>query len=143
LRVKTRGYQGNILKRARVYTNEKGRGFETVSIKAFVNVPIYVTSRYVHLRGPADRKVVAMVTVRGDGTKHLALEESQFTLADEVAYRIEEVKAGKLFRLHFTRMPGNVGSHRGVLKLKTNYPEQPELTIWITAQYRRAARPQQ
>ncbi len=114
-----------------------------MGIKAFVNVPIYVTSRYVHLRGPADRKVMAMVTVRGDGTKHLALEETQFTLSDKVAYSIEEVESGKLFRIHFTRMPGDVGSHRGILKLKTNYPETPELTIWITAQYQRRARAQQ
>jgi len=142
LTVNTRGYRGNILKRARIYTNEPGDRDQAVSIKAFVNVPIYVTSRHVYLRGPADRKIVAAVTVKGDGTKDLKLEETEFTLDEKVTYTIQEVEAGKLYRIHFTRLPGEVGVYRGILKLKTTYPENPELAIRITAQFYKVSEPQ-
>jgi hypothetical protein len=101
-----------------------------------------VTSRHVYLRGPADRKVTATVTVKGDGTKDLKLEEVEFTLSEKVTYTIEEVESGKLYRIHFTRLPGEVGVYRGILKLKTTYPEKPELPIGLTAQFYKVSEPQ-
>jgi hypothetical protein len=100
-----------------------------------------VTSRHVHLRGPADRKVTATVTVKGDGTKDLKLEETEFTLSEKVTYTIEEVESGKLYRIHFVRLPGEVGVYRGILKLKTTYPEKPELPIRLTAQFYKVSEP--
>ena len=142
LKINTRGYRGNILKRARIYTNEPGNRYQAVSIKVFVKVPIYVTSQHVYLRGPADRRITATVTVKGDGTKDLRLEETEFTLSEKVTHTIEEVEPGKLYRIHFTRLPGEVGVLRGVLKLKTTYPEKPELTIRLTAQFYKVSEPQ-
>ena len=141
MKINTRGYRGNILKRARIYTNEPGTQYQDVSIKAFVKVPIYVTSQHLYLRGPADRQITAAVTVKGDGTKDLRLEETQFTLGGKVTYTIQEIEAGKLYRIDFTRLPGEVGVHRGVLKLKTTYPEKPELTIRLTAQFYKVSEP--
>jgi hypothetical protein len=71
--------------------------------------------------------------------KALTLEESQFSISEKVTYRIEELEPGRDYRIHFTTIPGmaGVGSYRGVLKLKTNYPEKPDVTIWITVQYRK------
>ena len=135
MKINTRGYRGNVFKRARIYTNEPGTRYQAVGIKVFVKVPIYVTSRHLYLRGPADRKVTAAVTVKGDGTKELRLKETEFTLSEKVTYTIQEIEAGKLYRINFTRLPGEVGVHRGVLKLKTTYPEKPELTIRLTAQF--------
>jgi hypothetical protein len=139
LRVSTRGYRGNILKRARIYTNEPGKRHQAVGIKAFVKVPILVSVRNVYLRGPADRVLTQTVGIRANMEKPLSLEESQFTLTGTVTYRIEELEPGKNFRVHFTSIPGKVGNYRGVLKLKTNYPEKPELIIPITAQFRKAS----
>lgn len=135
LKINTRGYRGNISKRARIYTNEPGKRYQSVGIKVFVKVLIHVTSRHVYLRGPADQKVMAAVTVKGDGTKDLKLEETAFTLNEKVTYKLEEIKAGTLYRIHFTRLPGEVGVYRGILKLKTTYPEKPELAIGLTAQF--------
>ena len=75
--------------------------------------------------------------------KTLTLEESQFSLSEKVTYRIEELEPGRAFRIHFTTIPGKVGTYRGVLKLKTNYPEKPEVTIWITVQYRKPSQSQE
>ena len=141
LKINTRGYRGNVSKRARIYTNEPGNRYQAVGIQVFVKVPIYVTSRHVYLRGPADRKVTATVTIKGDGTKDLKLEETEFTLSEKVTYTIEEVESGKLYRIHFTRLPGEVGVYRGILKLKTTYPEKPELPIRLTAQFYKVSEP--
>jgi hypothetical protein len=141
LKINTRGYRGDILKRARIYTNEPGNRYQAVSIKVLVKVPIYVTSQHVDLRGPADRRITASVTVKGDGTKDLKLEETEFTLNEKVTYTLEEVQAGKLYKIHFTRLPGEVGVYRGILKLKTTYPENPELAIRITAQFYKVSEP--
>ena len=139
MRVNTKGYRGNILKRARIYTNEPGDKYQAVGIKAFVKVPIFVSVRHVYLRGQADRALTETVGIRAGMDKPLTLEESQFTLTGKVTYSIEELEPGKNFRVHFTSIPGEAGTYRGVLKLKTNYSEKPELIIWITVQLRKAS----
>jgi len=55
-----------------------------------------------------------------------------------VYLRIEEVEVGREFRIHFTSLPGPAGTYRGFLKLKTNYPERPEITIRIKARFGKA-----
>jgi len=57
-----------------------------------------------------------------------------------VTYRIEEVEPGRLFKVHFTSIPGPAETYRGVLKLKTNYPEKPEIIIPIRARFRKGAK---
>jgi hypothetical protein len=140
--VNTKGYKGNILKRARIYTNEPGNKYQAVGIKAFVKVLIIVSVRHVYLRGPADQILTKTVGIRAGMDKPLSLEQSQFTLTGKVTYRIEELEPGKNFRLHFTSIPGKPGTYRGVLKLKTNYPEKPELIIPIVAQFGKASQGQ-
>ncbi|NVM27094.1 MAG: hypothetical protein HWN70_14420 [Desulfobacterales bacterium] len=107
-------------------------------MKAFVKVPIYLSPRYVYLRGLAGQKITRTVRVRAEGNKPLKLEPSRFDLSTRVTYRIEEVKAGREFKVHFTSIPGPAGTYRGVLKLKTNYPEKPEITIRIRARFQKS-----
>jgi hypothetical protein len=137
LKVNTRGYQGKIRKRAKVYTNDPRRNVEVLSIKAFVKVPIYLSSKYVYLRGLAGRKITKTVRIRAEGNKLLKLEQSHFDLSKKVTYRIEEVEAGRIFKVHFTSIPGPAGTYQGVLKLKTNYPERPEITIRVMGKIRK------
>lgn len=137
LRVNTSGYQGEISKRARVYTNDPRNNVELLTIKAFVKVPIYVSPRYVYLRGQADRKITKTIRVRAQGNKPLKLEPGRFDLSTRLTYRIEEVEAGRVFKVHFTTIPGPAETYRGVLKLKTNYPEKPEITIPIRAKFQK------
>jgi len=91
----------------------------------------------VYLRGPADQKLTRTVGIRAGMDKALTLEETQFTLSEKLTYTIEELEPGKYFRIHFMSIPGKVGIYRGVLKLKTNYSEKPEVIIRITVQFRK------
>jgi len=138
LRIKTRGYEGDIRKKATVYTNDPRKNVEVLTIKAFVKVPIHLSPRYVYLRGTADREITKTVRVRAGENKPLKLEPSHFSLSKQVTYSIEEVEAGREFRIHFTSIPNIVGTYRGFLKLKTNYPERPEISIRVKARFEKA-----
>jgi len=137
LQVDTTGYEGKIRRKAKVYTNDPRSKVEVLRIEAFVKAVISVSPKYVSLKGMADRKITKTVTVRAQEDKPLKLEPSRFNLSNKVDYRIEEVEAGREFRIHFTSIPDNVGIYRGFLKLKTNYPERPEITIRIKATFKR------
>jgi len=139
LKIKTKGYQGEIRKRAKVHTNDPRKKVEVLTIRAFVKALIYVSPKYVRLRGMKGQEVTKTVRVSTEEDKPLKLEPSDFNLSGKVAYRIEEVEAGREFRIHFTSIPDTVGIYRGFLKLKTNYPERPEIIIWIKAKFQKGA----
>jgi hypothetical protein len=139
VRVKTRGYQGAISKSAKVYTNDPRKQIERLTINVFVKVPIYISNRYVYLTGIADNKISRTIVVRANEKKSLKLEKSSFDLNKIVAFKIQEIEPGRVFKVHFTSIPGNVGIYRGVLKLKTNYPEKSEIIILIRAKFQKGA----
>ena len=138
LRVNTRGYEGEIRKSAKVYTNDPRKNVEVLRIRAFVKAVIYLSPRYVYLRGMAGRKITKTVIVKAQEDRPLKLEPSHFSLSKRVTYRIEVVEVGREFRIHFTSLPGPAGIYRGFLKLKTNYPERPEIIIRIKARFGKA-----
>ena len=81
--------------------------------------------------GASENKITKTVTITAKEDKPLELKPNHFTLEKKVSYRIEEVQKGKAFNIHFTSIPGVTGKHYGFLKLKTNYPEKPEITIKV------------
>ena len=139
LRINTRGYQGAVSKSARIYTNDPLKNYEIITINAFVKVPIYISNRYIYLTGIADKKISRTIVVKANEKKSLKLEKSSFNLSKTIAYRIQELEPGRVFRIHFTSIPGSVGIYRGALKLKTNYPEKPEIIILIRAKFQKGA----
>ena len=78
-----------------------------------------------------------IVTITAKEEKALKLVPSDFNLSEKVTYNIEEVEPGKIFKIHFTSIPGIVGTHRGFLKLKTNYPDKPEINIQIRTKFKK------
>ena len=138
LRLNTRGYQGVIQKRAQIFTNDPSGKIQTITIKASVKVYIFVSARYVYLRGVVGKKIIRTVTIRAGQDKSLHLEQAYFNLGKRVAYEIEEVEAGKKFRIRFSATPDTMGAYRGVLRLKINYSEKPEIAIHVIAQFYKA-----
>lgn len=134
--MKTKGYQGHITKTAKVLTNDPGRQMEILTIKAFVKVPIYLFPKWVYLKGPAGKATTKTVTVKAEMSRPLELEPAQFDLSGKVTYRVEEVQAGRVFLIHFTHVPGEAKTYSGVLRLKTNYPEKPEISIKIRGRFK-------
>jgi hypothetical protein len=135
LKVDTSGYQGNVRKTARVYSNDPSNRLETITLSAYVKVPILVSSKLVYLHGKAAEAVEKTVQVTGELDKPLKIEPLEFNLTNKLAYKIEAVKPGKLYQVRFTSIPNTGDSFQGILKLKTNYPEKPEITIYIRGRF--------
>ena len=131
LTVRTRGYQGNIQKSARVNSNDPVNSTIRLSVKGFVKAPIIVSPRRVRLYGKEGQSITRTAEVRSQLDKPLELTPGHFNLSEKLTYSVEEIEKGKRFKVHFTTTSSTPQSSRGFLKLKTNYPEKPEITLWI------------
>ena len=135
LRLNTRGYDGKIRKTARVYTNDPKTSQDTFIIEALVKTPIVISDRMVFLRGTTQETITRTVDIKGGLNKPLKLEPIDYTLDKKVKFNIEEVSQGKHYRVTFTSIP-NVGNYyQGLLKLRTSYPEKPELVIYVRGKF--------
>ena len=106
-----------------------------LEVKAFVKVPIYLSSRYVNLWGKEGQSATRVIEIRAGLDKLLTLEPGQFNLEGKVKYTIEEIKKGRRFKVHFTNIAGPSQTYRGFLKLKTNYPENPVISLMIRGRF--------
>ena len=141
LKVDTKGYQGTLRKSARVKTNDPENQNMVLAIKATVKVPIYVSTRYVNLFGKGDREVGKTVKIRAELDNPLNLTVADFTLENKVKYAITTVLKGKEYSIQFTSLPKVKENFSGILKLQTNYPEKPEITIVVHGRFEPAEKP--
>ena len=131
LKINTKGYDGKFRRAARVYTNDPSSSMETLTLEVFVKTPIQVSPRSVYIQGKATETLTRFVDIKGDPAKPLKIQVADFTLSQRLTYSIEEISPGKRFRINFTTIPNVAGHYRGRLLLKTNYPEKPELAIFV------------
>ncbi|MCP4577155.1 MAG: DUF1573 domain-containing protein [Deltaproteobacteria bacterium] len=136
LKVNTKGYQGNVRKSASVKTNDPKNQTISLVVKATVKVPIHVSSRYVELKGKGDKEVQKTISIAAELNKPLNLTVIEYTLKNKLNYAIETVKKGKEYRIRFTSIPAIKENFRGILKLKTNYSEKPEIRFVIHGRFK-------
>jgi hypothetical protein len=135
LRINTAGFEGRIRKAARVYTNDPKFPRETLVLDALVKTPIMLSQRFVFFQGTTQEIITRSIDIKGELDKPLKLEPVDYTLDKKVKFNIEEVTKGKHFRVTFTSIP-NVGNYyQGLLKLRTSYPEKPELVIHVRGKF--------
>lgn len=135
LRLNTAGFEGRIRKAARVYTNDPKFPRETLVLDALVKTPIMLSQRFVFFQGTTQEIITRSIDIKGELDKPLKLEPVDYTLDKKVKFNIEEVTKGKHYRVTFTSIP-NVGNYyQGLLKLRTSYPEKPELVIHVRGKF--------
>jgi hypothetical protein len=135
LKFNTRAYEGKVRKAARVYTNDPKNPHETLVFDAVVKTPIVLSDRMVLLQGTTQETITKSVDIKGELNKPLKLEPVDYTLDKKVKFNIEEITQGKQYRVTFTSIP-NVGNYyQGTLKLRTSYPEKPELVIFVRGRF--------
>ena len=135
LKLNTTGYEGKVRKAARVYTNDPKTPQEILVIDALVKTPIMVSDKMVFLQGTTQETITRSIDIKGELNKPLKLEPVDYTLDKKVKFNIEEVTKGKHYRVTFTSIP-NVGNYyQGILKLRTSYPEKPELVIHVRGKF--------
>lgn len=137
LKINTRGLHGPINKTARVYTNDPKKRLVTLAIKGFVKVAILVSPSYVSLRGYEGSVASRFITITAMEKRPLKLEPAGFNLSERVTYRIEVIEPGKKFRVYFKNRPTPAGTFQGTLILRTNYPEKSQISIPISAKFRK------
>lgn len=131
LQVKTAGYQGNVIKSARVYTNDPNQKIIRLQLASFVRSAITVSPPVVRLYATEGTEASAVVTIRAGLDKPLQLTPSSFSLSEKVAYTLQELEEGRRFELRFTTLPGPSEAYSGILKLSTNYPEKREIIVRV------------
>ena len=135
LSIRTKGYEGAKRWSARVYTSDPKMGIIDLYVKAFVNVPIYLSPRYVNFNGREGQSLTRVVEIRAGRDEPLTLTPSQFNLEGKLIYTVDEIEKGKIFKIRFTSIPGAPQTYHGFLNLETNYPEKPEINIRIRGRF--------
>ena len=134
VKFRTKGLQGNTSRVFRVYTNDPNNRIVKLMIKAFVKVPIYISSRYVNIYGKEDQDISRTVEIRAELDRPLQITPVRFNLEEKLSYAIEEIEAGRKFHIHFSRFPGPAEISKGFLELRTNYPEKRQILLRIKIQ---------
>ncbi len=142
LKVRTRGRQGKFIKSARVYTNDPTQKIALLKITAFIKVPIYISTRYVYFHGTEGQSMTRVVQIEAKLDKPLVLTPKEFNLQNYVDYEVKELQEGKKYMVRFKNKPCPATNYRGYLKIGTNYPEKPELTIWLRGRFLKKHVPQ-
>lgn len=109
-------------------------------MKGSVKVCIYLLPRRVSFFGDPDKKIIRKVDIKAMLDRPLTLNPVKFDLKDRLKYKIEEIQKGRMFRISFETIPFETipvtgKMFQGSLKLQTNYPEKPELVIWIRGRF--------
>ena len=132
-----KGLSGKIRKKFKVYTNDPINPLETLTITAFEKVPVQISPSHVYFYGHEGQVMTRHIKITANEERPLKLEPKNFDLAEKVTYQIEIVEPGKRFEVHFRNVPGPEGQYKGRLRLKTNYPEKPEISIPVTVKIRK------
>jgi hypothetical protein len=138
MRINTEGWEGDIHKSARVYTNDPVRGVQIIRIKAVIKTPIHMSTPYIYFQGLSDSPITRSVEIRAEEDKDLELKPVAFDLRDKVTYDLVELEPGRLFRVELSTIPGIHGTYMGKLELSTNYQAKPLLTISIRGRIKQA-----
>ncbi len=131
LQINTKGYQGSVNKSAKVYHNDPDKKTLILKMTANVKTAIYLSSRYVSVYGMEGQSVTRVVDIKSELDKPLRITPTEFNLREKLSYTIEEIEKGRKYRIKFKSIPSPPQTYMGFLKLKTNYPEKPEITIRI------------
>jgi len=131
VRVKTAGKQGRLRDTVRVYSNDPTIKEMRLTISAFVKSPIYYSPASLLIKGKRGKPIERAVELRAGLDRPLELTPVYFNLENQLTYTIEEIEKGRRFRVLFKSKPDASSAFHGILNLKTNYPEKPQITLPI------------
>ena len=136
LEVRTKGFQGKMHKKARVFSNDPKHPQVTIGLKGKVWVPIHVNPRYVRLRGTEDEEIEGVVRLRGEKKEPLIAKIASVSIPDKVEVKLEETQKGLTYQLKIKNKVKGEARYRGKVRLTTNYPEKPEIVIQVIGDIR-------
>jgi len=135
VKINTKGFEGSERWVMRVYSNDPKWGLAVLDLRAYVKPVILLTGTTVLFSGKKNTVMTREVEIDTALDRPLVLTPAQFTLSGKVTYSLSEIEKEKRYRVTFQNMVGKRENYRGFLKLKTNFPEKPEVTLWIIGRF--------
>ncbi len=137
VKVDTKGFNGPERWGFKVSTNDPKWKEAVLDIRANIKPVLILSGKAIYFTGKDDLAATKEIEINAGIDRTLIISPQQFTLSGKVDYSIAEIEKGKRYRVTFTSVPGTSKSYRGFLSLKTNFPEKPELTLWIIGRFSR------
>jgi hypothetical protein len=135
VKINTKGFEGPERWVVRVFSNDPTWKEAVLDLRAHVKQVITLSGTAVLFSGKVNTAMTREVEVSTGLDRSLVLTPEQFTLSGKVTYSLSEIEKGKLYRVTFQNVAGKRENYRGFLKLKTNFAEKPDVTIWIIGRF--------
>lgn len=133
--IDTKGFEGPERWVAKVFSNDPKWKEAVLDLRANVKPVITITGAPVFLGGKKKAPTTGEAEIRAELDKPLILTPERFTLSGRVTYSLSEIEKGKRYRVTFQNVTRKRENYRGSLKLKTNFSEKPDVTIWIIGRF--------
>jgi hypothetical protein len=133
--INTKGFEGPERWVVKVISNDPKWKEAVLDLRANVRPVILVTDSMVFFSGKKSASMAREIEIGTGVDKPLVLTPEEFTLSGKVTYSLSEIEKGKRYRVTFQNVPGETENYRGFLKLKTNFAEKPEVTLWIIGRF--------
>jgi hypothetical protein len=137
VKVDTHGSDGRERWGVTIFTNDPKWKEAVLDLRADVRSAIVLSASAVNFTGKDDRGSTRVIEIRSAIDRPLVIQAEPFDLEGKVDYRVEETQKGKSFKVTFKNRPGAFDFYRGFLTFKTNFPEKPEVTIWIFGRFKK------
>jgi len=135
VRIATKGFEGKQRWAVKVYSNDPKWPEAVLDLRANVKPVIAITGAPVFLGGRKKNPRTAEVEISTGLDRDLILTPERFTLSGKVTYSLAEIEKGKRYRVTFQNVTRKRENYRGSLKLKTNFAERPDVTLWIIGRF--------
>lgn len=136
LEVKTKGYQGDVHKTARVTTNDPEHSQIIIGIKGKIWAPIQMTPRYASLKGVMGDPIETVVSLQGEKKDPLKIALVSVSVPEKIAVELIEIEKDRSYQVKIQNKVNEQGTYRGQVTLSTNYPEKPEILIRVNGNIR-------
>ncbi len=136
LEIRTKGYQGDMQKTARVMSNDPKNPQLTITMKGKIWAPIQINPQHVHLRGTVGDKVEQIVRVQGEKKEPLIVKLASVSVPNKLTVELRETEKGRGYEVKIRNKVEGEATYAGQVTLTTNYPEKPELVIRVSVNVR-------
>ena len=131
LEVNLKNYRGNVQKSATIFSNDPKNPRVTVNLSAKVQPFIEVEPANIIFRGLPDEQDEKPVELTAS-SKPFRITQVENNVEGKIGHELKTVEEGKHYQLKVKNLLSEEGQYRGLLKLKTDHPQKPEILIRVT-----------
>jgi len=130
MKLNLRNFQGKVLKKATVQSNDPHNPELIIKMAGTVQAIIDVKpSTNILFRGMPDQLSESVLDLEGSTPFHISGTESN--LSEDIAYTLETVAEGEHYRLRVSNKISN-GNYGGFIKLDTDLAQKPDIIIRVS-----------